>query len=133
MCSIHLLQGHRIHPHAGGTGNVGGLHRSDNASLETAAARFGAMLFLQRMRTPADRAHVERMFQETWGVPMPDLSRPSVLVTPDALSIGWARLPRAEQGVRSYHASASGIARPTRCHQGLPGASIVHTARCVPV
>lgn len=68
--------------------------------MEAAAARYGVMLFLQRMRTAADRAHVARMFQETWGVPMPNLSRPPVLITPHALSVGWARLPRAEQGAQ---------------------------------
>lgn len=70
--------------------------------METAAARFGVLLFQQRMRTPPDRAHVAALFQETWGSPLPDLSRPTTLVAPEALSIGWARLPRSAEGALLY-------------------------------
>ena len=66
--------------------------------MESAAARFGAMLFQQRMRTPPDRAHVAALFQATWGSPLPDLRRPTVLVTPETLGVGWARLARAAEG-----------------------------------
>ena len=81
--------------------------RTVEGAAAAAAARFGSMLFLQRMRTPADRAHVARAFEQAWGGPMPDLSRPTVLLTPDELSIGWARLPRDPQGGAAVRSGAA--------------------------
>jgi hypothetical protein len=87
------------------------------------------MLFLQRMRTPADRAHVARAFQQAWGVPLPDLSRPTLLLAPDALSIGWARLPRDPQGGAAVCQWCSMLRwRFYRC-TGKPDKSYLH--RCM--
>ena len=56
------------------------------------------MLFLQRMRTPADRAFISQTFTEVWGIAPPSLNEQGVTVTPERLSIGWASLMRSSEG-----------------------------------
>jgi hypothetical protein len=63
-----------------------------------AAAHFARLLFLQRMRTAADRAFVSRAFAEHWGTALPDARLPSILASPEAINIGWASLQRSQQG-----------------------------------
>ena len=64
----------------------------------SAARRFAAMLFLQRMRTPADRAHISQTFTDTWGLLLPNLEEQLVTVTPGSLTVGWASLARSSEG-----------------------------------
>ena len=63
-----------------------------------ASGHFAAMLFLQRMRTPADRAFISQTFTDVWGQSPPSLDEQAVTVTPERLSIGWASLMRSSEG-----------------------------------
>lgn len=74
---------------------------------EAAAAHFANLLFLQRMRTAMDRDSVSRAFAQHWGTPLPSSRRPSILVSPEAMSIGWANLQRAKTGDTERHALQS--------------------------
>ena len=65
---------------------------------DEAAGHFAAMLFLQRMRTPNDRAFISQTFTDLWGRPPPSLDEQAVTVTPECLSIGWASLMRSSEG-----------------------------------
>ena len=68
--------------------------KDEEALLRTATTEFARMLFLYRMRSPADRAQVAAIFARVFGTPIPDPARPLVAITPSAAHIGWARLPR---------------------------------------
>ena len=65
-------------------------------AVEAAAAHYARMLFLQRLRTPGDRAALARLFAATWGAPLVEPARISVAVSPALLRVGRAVLPRAE-------------------------------------
>lgn len=65
---------------------------------DSAAGHFAAMLFLQRMRTPADRAYIRQTFIDVWGILPPILDEQSVTVTPERMTMGWASLVRSSQG-----------------------------------
>ncbi len=65
---------------------------------EAAAAHFANLLFLQRMRTAADRDFVARAFAQHWGTPLPSSRRPSILASPKEITIGWATLQRSRTG-----------------------------------
>lgn len=61
-------------------------------------AHFAQLLFVDRMRTPADRQHVIECFATAFGTSMLSAtpSRPChVALTPQGLQLGWAVLPRA--------------------------------------
>ena len=57
------------------------------------------MLFLQRMRTPADRELVSQTFRNVWGHPLPDVGQQAVTVTPTRFSTGRASLQRSSAGM----------------------------------
>ena len=65
------------------------------AAVEAAAAHYARMLFLQRLRTPGNRAALARLFAATWGAPLGEPARISVAVSPALLRVGRAALPRA--------------------------------------
>ena len=65
------------------------------AAVEAAAAHYARMLFLQRLRTPGDRAALETLFAATWGAPLGAPARVGVAVSPALLRVGRAALPRA--------------------------------------
>lgn len=66
-----------------------------------AAGDFAAMLFLQRMRTPADGEFIKQVFRDVWSTSLPDSSQQAVTVTPERLSIGRASLTRSSRGADS--------------------------------
>ncbi len=63
-----------------------------------AGGHFAAMLFLQRMRTTDDRAFISQVFRDVWDMPLPDLNKQAVAVTPERLTIGMACLMRSSRG-----------------------------------
>lgn len=65
------------------------------AAAEAAAAHYARMLFLQRLRTPGDRAALARLFAATWGAPLGEPARVSMAVSPALLRVGRASLRRA--------------------------------------
>jgi hypothetical protein len=66
--------------------------------MERAAVHYASMLFLQRVRTAADRAFIMSVFGDVWKRPL-RLPTPSpILVAPDAVQVGWSRLQRSPTG-----------------------------------
>ena len=67
-------------------------------SFLQSSAHFAQLLFVDRMRKPADRQHVADCFEKVFGTPGPSAipQRPShVALTSKTLQLGWASLPRA--------------------------------------
>ena len=60
-----------------------------------AVEHFSQMLFLERLRTPQDRQHLMKLYQECWGHPLPLTPTPELTITSARLKLGWATLPRA--------------------------------------
>ncbi len=94
----------------------GGCRRGTEAGIEQAAVHFAGMLFSQRMRTAADRAHVVAVFARAWGRSLPSPGPCPVLASPDAIQIGWTRLPRSEQGAHVWLLPSA----PSRTTVGRP-------------
>ena len=71
---------------------------AEEHTLDLAAQHFVRMVFLERLRTAADRGHAEAIFAATWQLPEGELpahaERPSMLMSRQALQLGWACLPR---------------------------------------
>ena len=61
------------------------------------AEHFLLMLLAERLRTPADRLAVSELMRFR-GFSLPEVIKPSSRITPDALQVGSASLPRLEQG-----------------------------------
>ncbi len=81
------------------------------AALDAAVQHYASLLFLQRLRTAADRQHAAAAFAAAWGAGQHEwLSSqgtcPELHINPAALKVGWACLPRAS----SYAAVAGGCA-----------------------
>ena len=74
----------------------------DEQVYNEAAGHFAAMLFLQRMRTPEDRAFVIRNFADVWGIPLPDLNEQAVTITAEHFSMGRASLTRSSGGDHTF-------------------------------
>lgn len=69
--------------------------------IEQAALYFAGMMFMQRMRTAADRRFIMSAFAQTWGLQLPSPRPPPVLANPKSIQIGWATLQRSQQGMHS--------------------------------
>ncbi len=65
------------------------------AAVEAGAVHYARMLFLERVRTPGDRAAVRRLFAACWGVTLAEPARTPVALSPALLRVGLAALPRA--------------------------------------
>ena len=78
------------------------------AALDCAVRHYASLLFLQRLRTAADRQHAATVFSEAWGVQQWSVEQqlPELHISPAVLSAGWAYLPRAS----SVAAAAGGTA-----------------------
>ena len=81
-------------------GGSGAESQGEAAALDAAVQHYASLLFLQRLRTAADRQHAAAVFAEAWeGVQHGWLAslaqRPELHVSPAALKVGWACLPRA--------------------------------------
>lgn len=77
--------------------------------MERAVEHFSQMLFLERLRTPQDRQHLMKLYQECWGHPLPLTPTPELTITSAQLKLGWATLPRALSHADSHqHATQSG-------------------------
>ncbi|KAJ2777768.1 AAA ATPase midasin, partial [Coemansia interrupta] len=59
-----------------------------------AADRLVDVLYVQRMRTPADRQHVRRLFSQAFGRPL-DAPLPALQMTPEAVQVGGSVLRRS--------------------------------------
>ena len=64
-------------------------------ALDAAIEHFIDMVFLQRLRTPADRAAVTAVLETVWGRPLRQHWRPSVTLDLDTVRVGRAVVPRA--------------------------------------
>ncbi|KAK9809153.1 hypothetical protein WJX72_010301 [[Myrmecia] bisecta] len=64
-------------------------------SLEAAVLHSSRMLFVERLRTAADRQQALQLIQDCLGCPLPPHYRPSIAISPEVLQVGWAALPRA--------------------------------------
>lgn len=83
----------------------------EGAALDAAVQHYASLLFLQRLRTAADRQHAAAAFAAAWEAAQngwlgTQSSCPELHITPAALKVGWACLPRAS----SYAAAAGGCA-----------------------
>lgn len=67
---------------------------AQDAAQEPTITRAAAMLFVQRLRTPADRQHVQELFADVMGFPLAAHSSMHVAITPDALIMGQAVVSR---------------------------------------
>lgn len=84
-----------------------GATAESDAAWAAAVHRAALLLFLQRMRTHADRAHVAAIWARVWGAPLDagdagdgsssSSHPPQLLVGPEAVAIGSALLPRARE------------------------------------
>lgn len=70
------------------------------AAVDQAVQHFAGILFLQRLRTAADRQHAEGILASLWGLEqwaVGDASHSSSLyVAPAVVQLGWARLERRQ-------------------------------------
>lgn len=99
---------------SGGSGQGGGGGDGVSAAtLEAAVEHFVGMLFVQRLRTDADRQHVRALFARVWGRPLSESPRPALLLSPERLRIGWARLARADRSTSGSAASGGGSSPDT--------------------
>ncbi|GAB4814208.1 hypothetical protein N2152v2_001254 [Parachlorella kessleri] len=76
------------------------LREGEAAALDLAVCHYVSMLFMQRLRTAADRTHATAVLQEFWPAEQQgqQTHRPSFLITPAALQFGWAILDRTAAG-----------------------------------
>ena len=82
---------------------------TDNA--EAAAKKFLQMLVLQRFRTPADREQAQDIFvRADLSVSWSTLHKIPTFIQPTEVSIGWAKLSRAQN-----RAAESLVSKPTDC------------------
>ena len=72
------------------------------SALDGAVQRYASLLFVQRLRTAADRQHASAAFAEAWGQQPQRWQeqqqrqlQPELHISPSALRVGWACLPRA--------------------------------------
>ena len=92
-------------------------------------AHFAQLLFVDRMRKPADRQHVAECFERAFGTPGLSTIPPPpchVAISPEKVQLGWASLPRAALiGERTHHFSirfflpSSGVHAPFKGHWGI--------------
>ncbi len=80
-------------------------------ALDAAVEHFVDMVFLRRLRTPADRHAVTAVLESVWGGPLRQHWRPSVMLDPNTVRVGRAVVPRASDAAA---ATASGL----RLHNG---------------
>ena len=83
-------------------------------ALDAAVEHFVDMVFLQRLRTPADRHAVAATFNTIWGRALHQRGRPSVALDPATVRVGRAVVPRADNegalvGVDSAPASGKDL------------------------
>lgn len=82
---------------------------------------FVPMLFVERLRTAADRGHAWKLLKDIWSSSILDtllsagnnsLERQGrdVFVTPHSLHVGWARLSRNRSSLDNHHHDSSGLA-----------------------
>ena len=71
-------------------------------ALDGAVQHYASLLFVQRLRTAADRQHAAAAFAEAWGQQTQRWQeqqqrqlQPEHHISPSALRVGWACLPRA--------------------------------------
>ena len=64
-------------------------------ALVAAVEHFVDMIFLRRLRTPADRHAVAAVLETVWGRPLRQHWRPSMSLDPDKVRVGRAVVPRA--------------------------------------
>ncbi len=67
-------------------------HEPDAALV--AACHYGDMLFVRRLRTELDRAHVRSTFQAAMGA-APEVADADVVIRAETVQFGWARVERA--------------------------------------
>ncbi len=65
------------------------------------------MVFLLRLRTPADRRIVATVFEGVWGRPLQQHRRPSVALDPHTIRIGRAIIPRGGDAGVSHNSAAA--------------------------
>ncbi len=87
-------------------------HCREAGFLEAAALHFAHMLFVDRLRTPTDRRQVVQLMDDILGHQPDQQQRPAIAISPEALQIGWACLPRAASAQQS--AAAPGMC--SICH-----------------
>lgn len=92
-----------------GSGAAG--QAGEAAALDAAVQHYASLLFLQRLRTAADRKHAASVFADAWGAAQHEWLAsqgpcPELHITPTALKVGWACLARAS----SAAAAAGGCA-----------------------
>jgi len=74
------------------------------------------MVFLRRLRTPADRRSVAAVLETVWGRPLRQHWRPSVTLDPDTVRVGRAVVPRASDAAA---ATAAGLRLQNGSLRGL--------------
>jgi len=97
-CLLALQHLPRLPRQGSGAGALHVLRRDGRgaaAVVEAAAVHHARMLFLQRLRTPGDRAALRALFAAAWGGPLAEPARPAVALSPRLLAVGRAALPRA--------------------------------------
>ncbi|KAL4440107.1 hypothetical protein ABPG75_003108 [Micractinium tetrahymenae] len=107
---------------AGADAQQGG---GEAAALDSAVQHYASLLFLQRLRTAADRRHAATVFAEAWGADAMWQGRqgqqPELHISPEALQVGWACLPRTgptSAGALNGDSDSAGLAAPLAL---LPG------------
>eukprot|EP00887_Chlorella_sp_A99_P000601 scaffold17.g601.t1 len=98
----------------------GGAASEDEAvALERAVQHFAGILFLQRLRTQADRKHAAAIFGAAWGgMPSADEESgawsarccPALHVSPQVVQLGWARLERQRSSKQAGSAAPEQLA-----------------------
>lgn len=62
------------------------------AALDSAVRHYASLLFLQRLRTEADRQHAAAVFDQAWGSdaaqPAQRARQPELHISPDAVQVG---------------------------------------------
>ena len=119
---------------AGAEGDAPSLGSGEATALDAAVQHYASLLFLQRLRTSADRRHAATVFAEAWqqeqgqeGLPAWQQQRqqghPELHISPTALQVGWATLPRA-----SSIAAAAAVGGGTVDAEGAVPTSSMATA-----
>jgi midasin len=93
------------------------------AALDAAVRHYASLLFIQRLRTPEDRRHAAAAFADAWGedaAAWQRQQRPELHISPAALRIGWARLPRATSAPPVSDGGGSGASELALLPSQLP-------------
>lgn len=88
-----------LHPLGGRTQHGIFVCRSNQEAdehVEAAVQHFSQMLLLSRLRTYNDRQHLLKLYEQSWGTPLPCTPTPELCITPERVQLGWACLPRTD-------------------------------------